>query len=203
MESTVKFFTGCLVVVFMFIIWASFSNASKYYVEGVDDGIEIWKGNFAPMGSDPLIRLPGASAPDLLKGAYTAEEVLPLAAEYYLARAEAALNVPGMPDYAEVNAYLQEAIRYGNREEVRQAMARMKDLRIIIFMNKADIKAAWGTEEGLQEAIGLLEQAAELDGKGLMALDRKSKAPLIEKKIKALKELLAAPDRAVEAAPAG
>ena len=203
METTVKFFTGCLVLVFAFIIWASFSNASKYYVEPVKDGIEIWKGNFAPMGSDRLIRLPGVGGPDRIKDVYTAKEVLPLVAEYYLAKAEAALNVPGMPDYDEVKDYLQEVVRYGTRKEVRQAMARMKDLRIIIFMNKSDIAAARGTEAGIQDAIGLMEQAAELDSKDLMGLDRESKMPLIEKKINALKNLLPTPDEAVEAAPAG
>ncbi len=203
MESTVKFFTGCLVLMFAFIIWASFSNASKYYVEPVKDGIEIWKGNFAPMGSDRLIRLPGAGGPDRIKDVYTAEEVLPLAAEYYLGKAEAALNVPGMPDYDKVRDYLQEAIRYGTRKEIRQAMAWMKDLRIIIFMNKADIAAARGTEAGIQDAIGLMEQAAVLDSNDILELNRESQMPLIEKKINALKDLLTAPDEAVEAAPAG
>ncbi len=203
MESTVKFFTGCLVLMFAFIIWASFSNASKYYVEPVKDGIEIWKGNFAPMGSDRLIRLPGAGGPDRIKDVYTAEEVLPLAAEYYLGKAEAALNVPGMPDYDKVRDYLQEAIRYGTRKEIRQAMAWMKDLRIIIFMNKADIAAARGTEAGIQDAIGLMEQAAALDSNDILELNRESQMPLIEKKINALKDLLTAPDEAVEAAPAG
>ncbi len=190
METTMKFFAACLAVVFALILWASFSNASKYYLVPVDQGMEIWKGSFAPLGKERVVRLPDVSAPGAIQPVYSREEVYPLAFDYYINKADAILVAPGTPNYDAVEKNLNRAVDYSTKGNAKLAFSKMKDLRLIILMNKADIAATRGTEAGLKEALAYLEQAAAFDGNDLLDLKRTSKAELIERKIEGIRSML-------------
>lgn len=202
METTLKFFAACLILVFVFIIGASFSNASKYYLRPTENGAEIWKGSFAPMGKERVVRLPGVGVPENIRSVYGKEELFPIAFDYYLNRANEILEAPGVPDYQRVKANLNKAIDYGTKGNVQQAFSRMKDVEILILMNKADIAAAKRTDEGLKEAISYLEKARKMDSNNLLDLDREGYDRLLEQKIAGLKALLTAPEMKLEPEPA-
>ena len=58
-----------------FLIFSSISNIKNYYIKSTSTGIEILKGDFAPMGNSRLITLMDWQSPDSIKAVYTKEEI--------------------------------------------------------------------------------------------------------------------------------
>jgi len=186
MERTVKYFIAAIACAFVLIISASISNVGKYYLKTSDGSLEIWQGNFAPLGEEKLVRMPGEKAPKAVKPVYEREEVFPLAFNYYVAKADALLNQPDVSDLEKIRFYVNKAISFGTTEEIRKiAYDRMKKIDLMMYLSKADIAASKGASGDFQTALDYLSKAAPLVDK------ESSQAQLIARKIEVIKELMA------------
>jgi len=154
----------CLVLIIIPILYTSISNTAKYYLKPRHGALEIWKGSFSPTGEHMVVKIPGAFAPETIKEVYSKNEVYPLACNYYLEKADAVLNIAGMPDFALIRNDLEKAMAYAVTDELKAAInQRLTFIDLAILTYKADLSAAKGTVEGYEAAIGYLAEAARLD----------------------------------------
>lgn len=209
METTMKYSAAAFAVVIAIILFASFSNASKYYLKAGDSGVEVWQGSFSPTDTELLMALPGIQAPESVKSVYSRDEVYPFVFGYYIKKADALWNAPGMPDIKKMKAYLNKAISYGTRGNIRDAYSRLKKIDVIVLMSKADIFASKGSMTGFQEALSCLNKADKLEKANLLGLEASgSQGDLIKGKIEVVSNLVKAfeakqteASKAVDAAP--
>jgi len=166
------------------IIYSSQLNTKKYFLRSSAGAVEIWKGTFSPAGKKRLIIMAGVKAPDHIQPFYTQAEIYPLAFSYYIDKASALIHVPGMPDFAGIKSYLNQAMSFATSDEDRklaQARINMLDRKVLFY--KADVAASSFDIDGLQAAMGYLDQAAQLDPDEI-------EAELIERKRASLRHLM-------------
>jgi hypothetical protein len=152
------------VILIGLVIRASYHNVDRYYLRSAAGAVEIWQGTFSPTGKKRILIMPGVQMPAAIKNVYSKEEVFPLAFNFYTQKADALMEVPGMPDFIGIKSYLNRALSYATTEALRQtAHARINQIDRMILFYKADVAAAKGTRAGLEAALGYLDQAAELN----------------------------------------
>ena len=187
MAKITKYLIACIVLLVAITISASFSNKNKYYIKVTDGAVEIWQGKFAPIEAGLLITLPGAQPPESIQTVYSKEEVFPFAFNYYIDRADALLDVPGMPDFEGIKLYLNKALSFGTTPDLsKAAYTRLNSIDLMILVYRADVAASKGTISGFEAALGYLNKAA------LLELND-SQAELIKQKIEPIRILLAKP----------
>jgi colicin import membrane protein len=158
-----KIFAAGLAFLILLVIGGSVSNSFKYYLEENQGALEIWKGKFAPMGKKMLIALPGVPAPADMKATYRSGDVYPLVFQYYIDKADALLDVPGIPDFEGIKATLKTALEYATSSTLRTvAYQRLDNIDRLILTYKADVAASRGTLDDLDAAIGFLNAADKL-----------------------------------------
>jgi hypothetical protein len=185
MEKAMKYAAAVFVLLVALIIATSAMNSNKYYIKPSDGTVEIWQGSFSPMGEELLIMLPGVQPPETIKDVYSKADVYPLISNYYVEKADMLLQVPGMPDFEDIRAYLNAAMSYATSAEVNQiAQVRLNNLDLVILMYKADVAASKGTVADLEDAKGYLAEAARLDVDVL-------KLDLVAQKVAAIDDTLA------------
>jgi len=189
MEKITKYLVAaCLVLLAIITIGYSFSNKNKYYINVTDGAVEIWQGKFAPMGASLFITLPGAQPPESIQAVYSKEEVFPFAFNYYIDRADALLDTPGMPDFKGIKLYLNKALSFGTTPDLsKAAYTRLNSIDLMILVYRADVAASKRTISGFEAALGYLNKAA------LLELND-SQTELIKQKIESIKILLANPE---------
>ena len=166
MQKSIKYLAACFVIVILavLVIYSSFSNSKNYYIKATDGAVEIWQGRFAPMSQELLVTLPGVQAPQSIKAVYIKEEVFPLVFNYYVNKADALLDVAGMPDFEGIEFYLNKAILFGTTDDLRKkAYARLNSINMMTLQYKADVAASKETIDGFKTAIKYLKKAAVLD----------------------------------------
>ena len=115
---------------------------------------------------------------------YAKEEVYPLAFNFYISKADALMEVPGMPDFVGIKSYLNRALMFATTANLRQtAEARINQIDRMILFYKADVAATKGTRAGLEAALDYLDQAAKLNPDDI-------ETELIEKKKKSIRTLM-------------
>ena len=202
-DNSIKLIAAGLAFLILLVIGASASNSSKYYLIDNQGTLEIWKGKFAPLGKKKLIALPNVPAPDAIKDVYRSEEVYPLAFQYYIDKADAMLDVPGIPDFESIKETLKTALAYGSTDGLRrQAYARLDNIDRLILTYKADVAASRGTIDDLEAAIDYLEKAENLTSDELQKEMIAQKITAHEATIQQLEEQAAAEAAAAEAAEA-
>ena len=180
-----KYAAAVFVLLIALIIAASAMNSNKYYIKPSDGSVEIWQGKFSPMGEELLIMLPGTQPPETIKDVYSKADVYPLISNYYVEKADTLLQVPGMPDFEGIRAYLNKAMSYATSAEVSQiAQARLNDIDLMILTYKADVAASKETVADLENAKSYLAEAAKLDIDNL-------KLEIVKQKVDAIDEILA------------
>ncbi|MBC2712921.1 MAG: hypothetical protein HGJ94_18595 [Desulfosarcina sp.] len=200
MDNTIKLFAAGLVFLILLVIGASTSNSFKYYLAENQGALEIWKGKFAPMGKKMVIALPGVLAPEDLKDVYSADDVYPLAFQYFLDKADALLGVPGIPDFKGIKATLKTALEYGSTNTLRTvAYDRLDNIDRLILTYKADVAASRGTIDDLDSAIGFLKDADKLTTDRVQEEMIAQKITAHEAAITALEEQAAAEQAVAEA----
>ena len=172
-DNTIKIMAAGLAFLILLVVGASFSNSFKYYLKDNQGALEIWKGKFAPLGKKMVIALPGVPVPEDLKTEYTSGEVYPLAFQYYIDKADALLDVPGIPDFEGIKETLKVALEFGSSSSLRDvAYQRLDNIDRLILTYKADVAASRGTIQDLTAAIGFLQEA-----------DKLTKDPAVEERI--------------------
>ncbi len=180
MATSLKLFLIGFVVLIALIVKVSTTNRTHYYLTPTENGIEISKGIFAPMGAEHLMTLPGAEPPTSIKGVYKQQDIYPYIFNYYVKKADELLEKPGMPDFEGIKAYLNQAMPYGITDKLRTAaVARLNNIDQMILLYKADVAASKETLADYQAALEYLNQANALDTDG-------TKADLIKQKVEAI-----------------
>jgi hypothetical protein len=166
------------------VIRTSFYNTSNYYLKSAAGAVEIWQGTFSPGGKKRILIMPGVQMPQKIQDVYAKVEVYPLAFNFYLSKADALMEVPGMPDFVGIKSYLNRALVFATNASLRQtAEARINQIDRMILFYKADVATTKGTRAGLEAALGYLDEVAKLNPDDI-------ETELIKKKKASIRELL-------------
>ena len=166
------------------VIRTSFYNTSHYYLRSAAGAVEIWQGTFSPGGKKRILIMPGVQIPPKIKDVYAKADVYPLAFNFYVSKADALMEVPGMPDFVGIKSYLNRALFFATTKSLRQtAEARINQIDRMILFYKADVATTKGTRAGLEAALGYLEEVAKLNPDDI-------ETELIKKKKASIRELL-------------
>jgi hypothetical protein len=176
---------GFIFIILMgLVVRTSVYNRDKYYLKFTAGAVEIWQGTFSPGGKKRILIMPGVQIPAKTKNAYAMEEVYPMAFNFFVSKADALMEVPGMPDFVGIKSYLNRALSFATTEDLRQtAHVRINHIDRLILLYKADVAATKGTRSGLEAALGYLDQAAQLNPDEI-------ETELIKKKKASIRELL-------------
>jgi hypothetical protein len=162
-DNTIKLVAAGLAFLILLVVGASASNSFKYYLAENQGALEIWKGKFAPLGKKMVIALPGVPAPEPLEAVYSADDVYPIVFQHYIDKADALLDVPGIPDFEGIKATLKTALEYGSTSSLRTiAYNRLDNIDRLILTYKAEVAASRGTIDDLKAAVGFLTDADQL-----------------------------------------
>ncbi|WP_459903723.1 histone H1-like repetitive region-containing protein [Desulfosarcina cetonica] len=163
MDTTIKLIAAGVAFFMILIVGASISNSLKYYLVEKQGALQIWKGKFAPLGKKRIAILPGVPAPEEPKAIYSQDEVYPLAYEYFIDKADALMDVSGIPDFEGIQTALKTALEFSASDEMQRiAFDRLDTIDRLTLTYKADLASSRGTIEGFQTAIGLLNDAGKL-----------------------------------------
>ena len=166
------------------VVRTSVYNRDKYYLKSAAGAVELWQGTFSPGGKKRILIMPGVHIPQKIKEVYAKEEVYPMAFNFYVSKADALMEVPGMPEFVGIKSYLNRALSFATTEDLRQtAHRRINQIDRMILFYKADVAATKGTRSGLEAALGYLDQVAKLDPDDI-------ETELIKKKKASIRELL-------------
>jgi len=176
---------GLIFIILMgLVIRASYDNTEKFFLKSGAGAVEIWQGTFSPAGKKRILIMPGVQIPAETKSVYAREEVYPLAFNFFVSKADALMEVPGMPDFVGIKSYLNMALSFATTEELRRTgLERINQIDRMILLYKADVAATKGTRAGLETALEYLDQAAELNPDEI-------ETELIKKKKASIRELL-------------
>jgi hypothetical protein len=178
MDISIKIAAGCLAFLVLILLGTSFCNSQKFYIKPIKNGIEIWQGRFAPKGEKQLISLAGVKAPEKVKKVYSELDVYPLIFSYYLNKADAILEAPGIPDFEGMKYYINQAEPYAMTRELRDAAdLRLNSMEKALLIYKAEIAASKGTISDLEAARDFLYKAKAMNSDKVQseALDNKIK----------------------------
>jgi hypothetical protein len=158
-----KFGALALGLIAILIIWASYANSSRYYIQEERDGVTILRGMFSPTGTRTLVHLPKVTIDAPIQDVYTRKEVYPLIFAYYIANADGLLEKRGLPDFEAIQAYLAAAERFAlNRDMRAQVSSRAENLQRMQLIHLAHVEISKGTEQALDAALQNLNQAKRL-----------------------------------------
>jgi hypothetical protein len=187
-SMAVKAGLGALAVLILIIIGTSFSNRGMFYVEKVDDGVQVWRGKFAPIGKELVFHLEGMEMPSPVRDVYSKEEVYPLVFSYFQGKADGLLNDPGGPDFSRIKGYLHQAASYAPTEAMRHRIqARLDGIDFVVLLHRADIALTKGTLPDLQAARGYLDKAASYASSSYQREQLAKTRAVLEKAIAGLK----------------
>lgn len=162
-NRTMKIALAAAATIIFLVLAISYNNSAKYYIYPKDNAIEIWKGRFSPKDKEFFMVLHGTQAQDPIKETYTQKEVFPLVFDYYVDKADTLLEVPGLPDYEGIKAYLHKAEDYIVSSQMRSAVStRLNNIERMTLLYKADVAISKDTDESLESAIKLLKAAGQL-----------------------------------------
>ncbi|MEE9536269.1 MAG: hypothetical protein V3V51_02410 [Desulfobacterales bacterium] len=176
---------GFIFIILMgLVVRTSVYNRDKYYLKSAAGAVELWQGTFSPGGKKRILIMPGVHIPQKIKEVYAKEEVYPMAFNFYVSKADALMEVPGMPEFVGIKSYLNRALSFATTEDLRQtAHRRINQIDRMILFYKADVAAIKGTRSGLEKALDYLDQAAKLNPDDI-------ETELIKKKKASIRELL-------------
>ena len=118
-------------------------------------------------------------------------------------KADALLDVPGIPDFESIKSTLKTALEYESGSDLRNlAYQRLDNIDRLILTYKADVAASRGTIDDLTAAVGFLQEADKLTTDETQEALIAQKILAHETAIDALEEQAAAEQAAAEQAVA-
>jgi hypothetical protein len=194
-QRALKYGVVGFVVLVLLLIGASYKNSGKFFIETKQDAIDISRGRFSPMGKKHFILLHGVKLPETAKNTYTRKDIYPVICNYYLAKADALLDVKTFPDYESIKSYLHDAKGYAITKEMKAEISdRLNTIDRMTLMFKADIFIRKNTPESLEQASGYLKAAGKLT-------TDETQTEMILKRMAEIKDRQVALEAASEAAP--
>jgi hypothetical protein len=194
MGKTKKYIFIIVLAVLLFITtMTSHSNRNNYYVKYKAGAVEISKGRFSPLGKELFIIMPGAQPPSPAKKVYNREEIFPYIARYYIDKADAVLDVPGLPDFDGIRTYLNKSLSFAITPDLqKEAGIRLDRIDRMVLLYKADIAVSKDTITELKAALEYLNRSSSL---GPDAIE----SELIRHKIESIRERMKAIETAQQA----
>ena len=194
MGKTKKYIFIIVLAVLLFITtMTSHSNRNNYYVKYKAGAVEISKGRFSPLGKELFIIMPGAQPPSPAKKVYNREEIFPYIARYYIDKADAVLDVPGLPDFDGIRTYLNKSLSFAITPDLqKEAGTRLDRIDRMVLLYKADNAISKDTITELKAALEYLNRSSSL---GPDAIE----SELIRHKIESIRERMKAIETAQQA----
>ena len=194
MGKTKKYIFIIVLAVLLFITtMTSHSNRNNYYVKYKAGAVEISKGRFSPLGKELFIIMPGAQPPSPAKKVYNREEIFPYIARYYIDKADAVLDVPGVPDFDGIRTYLNKSLSFAITPDLqKEAGTRLDRIDRMVLLYKADNAISKDTITELKAALEYLNRSSSL---GPDAIE----SELIRHKIESIRERMKAIETAQQA----
>ncbi len=196
MGKTKKYIFIIVLAILLFItIMTSHSNRNNYYVKYKAGAVEISKGRFSPLGKELFIIMPGAQPPSPAKKVYDREEIFPYITKYYIDKADAVLDVPGLPDFDGIRTYLNKSLSYAITPDLqKEADIRLDRIDRMVLLYKADIAISKDTIPELKAALEYLNRVKALGPDTI-------ESELIRLKIESVRERMAVIETAQTGAP--
>ncbi|MDY6990254.1 MAG: hypothetical protein SWQ30_19605, partial [Thermodesulfobacteriota bacterium] len=160
MSNAMKAGLAALAVLIVIIFAASLSNRDKFYLKNAPGALEVWRGKFAPTGTELVMSLDGIKAPNPIREVYTKQEISPLLFNSLQKKADRAINDPKGPDLAKIKRSLRQASAYAPTEAARKSVQlRLRSVDFVVLFHKADFALSKGTLADLKAAKGYLAKA--------------------------------------------
>ena len=180
-NSLTYVFAG-IVALFIMLYMSSSSNFSKYYLVEGKSGVEVWQGNFSPMGKSYLLTLMGMELPETAQSSYSQSEMYPLICNFYLDQANEVLSEDNIPNLVQVKEYLEMAHHYATEDVQQKIQKRLNGIDFMMFVLRADLAIHKGSENDLEKAREYIEEAEELAEKNYQKDMIKNRLQLIDGK---------------------
>jgi colicin import membrane protein len=185
---TAKIAVAAAALIIILLLAVSANNSGKFYIKPIDNAIEIWKGNFSPKDKSFYMVLHGVQAPEPLKSVYSKEEIYPLIFKYYIDKSDTLLDVEGLPDFEGIKKYLHEAQDFAITSEMKTAVKdRLNTIDRMVLLYKADVAISRNTEDSLESAIEILDDAGKLTSSTVQEEEIAQKLNTAKAKLEALK----------------
>ena len=176
-SMTMKLAIAFFALLVLSALGASFSNSGTYTLLNKNGSVEVWKGKFAPLGKKMVLSLPGIEVSDEIKTKGSEKIIFPFVVNYFLTKADGFLDEPGTPDFIEIQSYLEKALPFAVTPALKNDVnLRMGTIQFMSLLYRAEVSANDKTQEGIEKALALLEEA-----KGLAIDD--AQTALVDQKI--------------------
>jgi len=198
------FAAGAIFAILLAVLFfKSAVNSTNYYVKTSSDGVQIFQGNFSPIGSSMIADLKGMKKPEKIEACYSKSGVAPMIFSYYIGLAEKQLK---MQEIKLARANAESALEFAIDGKTQKAAQKcIEQIDFIELLEKADKEMAKASQESIQNAINMMVKAPKfsLEDNQLVILENKitsAKAQLAEiKRISSSKIIPPAPKKTEKA----
>jgi colicin import membrane protein len=190
-----KIAAAAAALIILILLAVSANNSGKFYIKPIDNAVEIWKGDFSPKDKSFYMVLHGVQAPEPQQSVYSRKDVFPIIFNYYIDKSDTLLDVDGLPDFEGIKNYLHEAQDFAITDEMKSAVKeRLNTIDRMVLLYKADVAISRNTEDSLESAMEILEDAGRLTSSTAQDEEIAQKLDLAREKMKALKTPAPAPE---------
>lgn len=151
-------------VLILIILIASMINYGNYYVKQGKGAVEVWKGDFSPVGKDRIMILHGTYWDRPVKESYSRGEVFPFAFKYYLEKAAAMAESPVSDDFDRIVYYLDRSLELASDRQFKKMAV------IITQARQSLIEARVLQESGEKESVALAQKKINTASRALTGL---------------------------------
>ncbi|KPA13997.1 hypothetical protein MHK_005799 [Candidatus Magnetomorum sp. HK-1] len=162
MSNSIKLVFAGIAILFIMLYVASVKNHDKYFLIDGKSGVELWQGDFSPMGKSQILSLMGMELPENIQLSYTQSEVYPLICGFFLDQANDLLSEDNIPNLVQVKEYLEQAYNYADETNQKEIIKRLNGIDFMMFVLKADLAMQKGSSEDIEKAKFFIEEAQTL-----------------------------------------
>jgi len=189
MSNSMKLVFAGIAILFIMLYLASTKNNAKYYLIEGKTGVELWQGDFSPMGQSHILTLMGMELPEDNKPSYSKSEVNPVICAFFLDQANDLLSDDNIPNLVEVKEYLLLAHDYADESTQKEIKKRLNGIDFMMFVLKADLALQKGSNEDLKKAKSFINEAQEL-------AEKNYQKDMLKKRVQLLNSITAAKAKA-------
>jgi hypothetical protein len=181
-SNSVKAVFAGILALFIMLYMSSSSNHSKYYLVDGKAGVEVWQGNFSPMGKSYMLTLMGMELPETDQPFYSQAEIYPMICSFYLDQASELLSEDNIPNLVQVKEYLEMAHQFATDDIQQKIQKRLNGIDFMMFVLRADMAIQKGSEADLEKAREYIAEAEDLAEKNYQKDMIKNRLQLINDK---------------------
>jgi hypothetical protein len=163
-EKVMKISLGAFALVILYLVMVSYSNMNTFHLKAKGSNIELWQGKFSPNGDELVVVLADVKLPSEMKATGSQKDIFPFVAKYYIDQADRLYQVPGIPDFKNIEYFLDQSMEFAVTPELeKEVSSRLTAIDFSVLLNKAEIAIQSGTPENLEVALEYLGDAKRLD----------------------------------------